>query len=442
MPAASAAPTSTPVSLTKKLLWISSVLAVLSMPYYISLPASIQTSFQLGSRQISFFYAILMFTNIFTIITFSLNRRTVNRRVRNRDPNWEGMTTAVLAVGYREDPILLEGCLKSLIALRYQPNRKIFLIIDGDEEQDEYMAEIFERVFQYHNPVVLRPKFLVADVGKDHPLTLKLNQQIEEATGPICILQPHRGKRAAMYTGFSALIHSGIEAVLVTDSDTYLDPDCIKELAFCVSESPRIGAATGDVRIYNTGTWISFLSSLWYWFAFNVERGSQSYHEVVNCVSGPLGLYRMSAISEIMDKWMQQSFMGVMCTYGDDRHLTNLVLRSGLKVKFTHHATCYTDTPITFVAWFTQQTRWSKSFFREIPIQLACMHRHSPYMTFALIYHLMYPIFMVYDMVMCICFEEFTQVMWWAIWIFSLGAVKGLFATILTGDCRFFFLPV
>ncbi|KAK9760391.1 hypothetical protein K7432_015626 [Basidiobolus ranarum] len=32
--------------------------------------------------------------------------------------------------------------------------------------------------------------------------------------------------------------------------------------------------------------------------------------------------------------------------------------------------------------------------------------------------------------------------MWWAIWIFSLGAVKGRFASILTGDCRFFFLPV
>ncbi|KAK9762800.1 hypothetical protein K7432_011122 [Basidiobolus ranarum] len=440
--AASAAPTSTPVSLPKKFLWISTVLVSLLLIYLTPLPPWLPKSFQLGAREISISYAILIFTNAFTITTFALNRRNIEKRRRNRGTRWKGMTTAVLAVGYREDPIVLEGCLRSIKALTYHLNRKVLLIIDGDEKQDEYMADIFMNVFESHNPLILRPCFVVADVGKDHLLTSKLKQRIADARGPVCILQPHRGKREAMYTGFAALLDSGIEGVVVTDSDTFLDPKSVQELAFCVSESPNIGAATGDVRIYNTGTWISFLSSLWYWFAFNLERSSQSYHGVVNCVSGPLGLYRMTVIRKIMDQWKQQSFMGVKCTYGDDRHLTNLVLSHGMKVKFTHHAICYTDTPMTFVSWFMQQTRWAKSFFREIPIQLACMHRHSPYMTLALIYHVVYPLLIVYNILECIYIGTIVHVIWQSGWLVMLGSIKAMFAVAVTGEIKFFFYPI
>lgn len=216
----------------------------------------------------------------------------------------------------------------------------------------------------------------------------------------------------------------------------------VLELAFALAESPIVGAATGDVRIYNTGTWVSFLSSLRYWFAFNLERGAQSYHSVVNCVSGPLGIYRMSIVSEVMDGWVKQSFLGVLCTYGDDRHLTNLVLREGFKVKFTHYAICYTDTPIRFIAWVTQQTRWSKSFFREIPIQLGCMHLHSPWMTYALLYQLIYPMMMIYNLVNCIYFGTASQISWWLISIAFVGSLKTCYALRVTGDKKFFFTTI
>jgi len=56
------------------------------------------------------------------------------------------------------------------------------------------------------------------------------------------------------------------------------------------------------------------------------------------CVRGPLGIYRMSIVADVMDSWVRQSFLGVLCTYGDDRHLTDLVLREGYKVKLSHYA--------------------------------------------------------------------------------------------------------
>lgn len=36
-------------------------------------------------------------------------------------------------------------------------------------------------------------------------------------------------------------------------------------------------------------SYISFMSSLRYWMAFNIERSCQSFFNCVSCISGPLG---------------------------------------------------------------------------------------------------------------------------------------------------------
>ncbi|KAF9361475.1 ATP-dependent RNA helicase [Mortierella sp. AD094] len=433
---------SSPVSMWKKAAWVAFTIGLFLLPYLI-LKACFHVQVSAGAWQTSVTYGMLMALDFMAVISFSaLNRRKVNLRVKKRDPRWVGLSTGIVAVGYREDPALLEGCLKSLRAIRYQRNQKTLLVVDGNEAQDEYMANIFKKVFEEQDAAIFRPNFLCMDRDITDPERLELVRQIANHPGPVCVMQPHHGKRSAMYTGFAALLEQGIESVVVTDSDTYLDPNVRKELAFALAESPIIGAATGDVRIYNTGTWVSFLSSFRYWFAFNLERGAQSYHSVVNCVSGPLDIYRMSIVAEVMDNWSRQSFLGVLCTYGDDRHLTNLVLHEGFKVKFSHYAICYTDTPIRFIAWVTQQTRWSRSFFREIPIQLGCMHLHSSWMTYALLCQLIYPMMMIYNLVNCIYFGTGSQITWWLVSIVFVGIMKTAYAVRVTGDKKFFFTTV
>ncbi|KAF8947852.1 ATP-dependent RNA helicase [Haplosporangium bisporale] len=361
---------------------------------------------------------MLMVVNFLAEITFStLNRHRLDQRVARRDPHWVGLSMGILAVGYREDPILLEDCLKSLGAIRYERNQRILLVVDGNEDQDEYMTQIFIKVFEKQGAVVFRPNFLCMDREANDKEREDLVRQIAYHQGPVCVMQPHRGKRSAMYTGFAALLQQGMESVVMTDSDTYLDPAVCKELAFALTESPVIGAATGD-------------------------RGAQSYHSVVDCVSGPLGIYRMMIVADVMDAWVKQSFLGVLCTHGDDSHLTNLVLRESYKVKFSHYAICYTDTPNRFIAWVTQQTRWSKTFFREIPIRLGCMHLHSPWMTYTLLYQLIYPMMVVYNVVNCIYFGTRSQTLWWLVPIAFVGLMKTAYAFRITGDKKFFFTAV
>lgn len=216
------------VSIWKKALWLLFTMSIFLMPYAI-LKACFHLEIAAGAWQVSITYGAVMAMDFTAVIIFSaLNRRRVNLRVRKRDPRWVGLSTGILAVGYREDPVLLEGCLKSLRAMRYQRNQRILLVVDGNEAQDEYMAEIFLRVFEKQGGTVFRPDFLCMDRAASNKEREDLVRQIAYHPGPVCVMQPHRGKRSAMYTGFAALLQQGIDAVVVTDSDTFLDPGVCK----------------------------------------------------------------------------------------------------------------------------------------------------------------------------------------------------------------------
>jgi len=216
------------VSFWKKAAWIVFTMGIFILPYVI-LKACFHVKVSAGAWQTSVTYGMLMAVDFMAVVSFSaLNRRRVNTRVRRRDPHWVGLSTGILAVGYREDPILLEGCLKSLRAMRYQRNQRVLLVVDGNEAQDEYMAQIFKKVFDSQGAAVFRPDFLCMDRTAQDKAREDLVRQIAYHPGPVCVMQPHRGKRAAMYTGFAAFLQQGIESVVVTDSDTYLDPHVCK----------------------------------------------------------------------------------------------------------------------------------------------------------------------------------------------------------------------
>lgn len=66
-----------------------------------------------------------------------------------------------------------------------------------------------------------------------------------------------------------------------------------------------------------------------------------------------------------VERLNDQVFLGQPCTYGDDRHLTNLALADGWRVVLAPEALSSTLVPERFGHWVRQQTRWSKSFVRE-----------------------------------------------------------------------------
>lgn len=187
-------------------------------------------------------------------------------------------------------------------------------------------------------------------------------------------------------------------------------------------------------------SWISFLSSVRYWMAFNIERACQSYFGCVQCISGPLGMYRNSLLHEFLEDWYNQTFMGSHCSFGDDRHLTNRVLSLGYATKYTARSKCLTETPITYLRWLNQQTRWSKSYFREWLYNSMWFHKHHLWMTYEAVITGFFPFFLIATAI-----QLFYQGRLWNILLFLLivqavALIKSSFASCLRGNIVMVFM--
>jgi hyaluronan synthase len=114
-----------------------------------------------------------------------------------------------------------------------------------------------------------------------------------------------------------------------------------------------------------------------YFVAFRVVKGSESVFGAVTCASGCFSAYRRSALLEVLPRWENQRFLGRPATYGDDRALTNYVLRSH-RVTYQSLARSHTLAPDTLKAFLVQQVRWRKSWLRESLHVVRFMWRKHP----------------------------------------------------------------
>ncbi len=77
------------------------------------------------------------------------------------------------------------------------------------------------------------------------------------------------------------------------------------------------------------------------------------------------------------DRWETQRFLGRPATYGDDRALTNYILRNH-RVTYQSQARSHTLAPDTLKAFLIQQIRWRKSWLRESLHVVRFMWRKHP----------------------------------------------------------------
>ena len=129
-----------------------------------------------------------------------------------------------------------------------------------------------------------------------------------------------------------------------------------------------------------------------YWVAFNQERAAQSYFRSVLCCSGPFSAYRRSVLMAIWPAYISQTFKGTPCTYGDDRHLTNLILAKGSQTLFLPQARARTNAPETIRGYLKQQLRWNKSFYREVLWTLPFLSRLGAYIAFEMSVQVLLPL--------------------------------------------------
>ena len=191
-----------------------------------------------------------------------------------------------------------------------------------------------------------------------------------------CIdLGSNQGKRAAMAAGIRA---TSAEILVFVDSDSLPAPGAVRLLVQGFAD-PRNGAMAGLTYVRNDrANMLTKMQAARYYVSYQLLKSAESVFGAVACCSGCFSAYRRDAILPLLDDWEHQTWFGIECTYGDDRSLTNYVLRAGWRARYDSRAEAWTDAPDRYRKFFKQQLRWKKSWVREGPLLLGHLWRTRP----------------------------------------------------------------
>lgn len=252
----------------------------------------------------------------------------------------------VIVPCFNEDPRTLSACLESIASQDYEGQVRVYVVDDGSDNrrylwpvQDAYADD---------------PRFNFMWLGKNV------------------------GKRKAQ---IAALRRSSGDLVLNVDSDTTIAIDVVTKLVRKMQD-PAVGAVMGQLTASNrSGSWLTRLIDMEYWLACNEERLAEARFGAVLCCCGPCAMYRRTALDLVLHEYETQYFRGKPSDFGEDRHLTILMLAAGFRTEYVPDAIAATVVPDRLVPYLRQQLRWARSTFRDTALALPLLPRLDFYIT-------------------------------------------------------------
>jgi hyaluronan synthase len=208
-------------------------------------------------------------------------------------------------------------------------------------------------------------KIIAVDDGSLDDTHAHLLRASERYPGLLEIIRfaKNRGKRHALYEAFRRVV---TPFVVTVDSDTEVAPDAIRELVTPLVLDPHLGAATGRIRILNKqANLFTRMLDVNFAMAFDFTRAIESTFASVFCTSGAFSVYRTVALKRVSGDWLDQTFLGRPCSYGEDRSLANYMLRLGYGTVFQRSALARTRVPEHLGRILKMLTRWARSNIRE-----------------------------------------------------------------------------
>jgi hyaluronan synthase len=265
------------------------------------------------------------------------------------------------------------------LSLAYRPTKfsgqwpAVAIIMPAFNEQDAIAGSI-SSILATEYPAELLEVVVIDDGSTDGTAAAIASVADGEDRVRVISFPENRGKREAMAAGIRS---TSAEIVAFVDSDSELAPDALRMIVQDFAD-PKVGAVAGHAEVLNvTETWLTRMQAVRYFVAFRVVKAAESVFGAVTCCSGCFSAYRRAAIMPRLELWENQTFLGVQSTFGDDRSLTNHVMR-GWKVRYQARAVSSTIVPPTFRKFMRQQLRWKRSWTRESLIVAAFIWRKHP----------------------------------------------------------------
>ncbi len=248
----------------------------------------------------------------------------------------------VVIPAYNEGPMVAKA-IDSVAAANYPPDRLEIIVVDDGSRDDTWKH--------------------IQKAAARHPGRVQTVR-----------LARNSGKRVALATGFRRA--SG-EIFVTVDSDSVVSPNALLALAGPFA-SQRIGVVAGKVLVYNRSAGlIPRMLHVRFTLAFDFIRAYQSTYGTVYCSPGALSAYRASAVLAVLDRWVNQRFLGSQATIGEDRALTNDVMRQGYDSVYQRDAMVLTVVPTGYRQLCRMFLRWNRSYIRE-EARLALVLPHRP----------------------------------------------------------------
>lgn len=187
----------------------------------------------------------------------------------------------------------------------------------------------------------------------------RAKKDFPEVRMKIIDFKKNKGKREGMYFGFK---YSNAEIVIQVDSDSQPAPNALKEIVIPFLDK-KIGATVGHTDPSNKDeNLITKIQTAYYFMSFRTLKATESLFDMVFCCSGCFSAYRKEYVMPILDKWVDEKFLGKNIIFGDDRALTNWIIKQGYKTTYVAEAKAVTVVPNNLRQFLKQQTRWKKGW--------------------------------------------------------------------------------
>jgi poly-beta-1,6-N-acetyl-D-glucosamine synthase len=243
-------------------------------------------------------------------LTFSL------RREGSREPDLEYYPLFSIIVPAHNEENIIEPTVRALYGLDY-PNFEIIVVNDGSTDRTAAILDA-----------------LVA----------------EELPGlQVIHLEPNNGKAHALNTG---IVFSKGAFLLTIDADCILDRKALHWMAWHLLKYQRVGAVTGNPRVWNRTTLLGKIQVGEYSSIIGMIKRSQRILGKVLTVSGVIAAYRKSAL---LDCGMFDAD-----TVTEDIDITWKLQMKFWDVRYEPRALCLVLVPETLKGLWRQRVRWAQ----------------------------------------------------------------------------------
>jgi len=235
-------------------------------------------------------------------------------------------------------------------------------VIVAARNEEDAIGKTMARIYAEGYPRDRLEVIVVNDGSTDGTLKEMRMAQARHPTLTVVDFEQNKGKRHGMAIG--ALL-ARAEFLIYVDSDSFLMPGAIRKVLQGLAD-PTVAAVAGHTDVENVAVnALTRMQDVRYFVSYRVMKAAESVFGAVSCCPGCFSAYRKSCVLNVLDRWLHQRFLGRYCTYGDDRSLTNYLLRD-YRILYDDEALATTIVPERWTHYIRQQARWKRSWIREL----------------------------------------------------------------------------